>query len=83
MKPEYVVLVLRDNATGWKQEWFYLDNPAPALPGTMGRAPVPYPEWNNQLALRETEELCPLLDNLEKLKAEGLTGGAVAISFSR
>jgi hypothetical protein len=27
--------------------------------------------------------LCPLLDDLEKLKAEGLTGGAVAISFSR
>jgi hypothetical protein len=25
----------------------------------------------------------PLLDDLEKLKAEGLTGGAVAISFSR
>jgi hypothetical protein len=27
-------------------------------------------------------ELHPLLDDLEKLKAEGLTGGAVAISFN-
>jgi hypothetical protein len=27
--------------------------------------------------------LCPLLDDLEKLKAAGLTGGALAISFSR
>jgi hypothetical protein len=31
---------------------------------------------------RETEELHPLLDDLERLKAEELTGGAVAISFS-
>jgi hypothetical protein len=34
------------------------------------------------LTSRETEELCPLLDDLEKLKTEGLTGGVVAISFS-
>jgi hypothetical protein len=31
----------------------------------------------------DTEELQPLLDDLEKLKAEGLTGAAVAISFCR
>jgi hypothetical protein len=82
MKPEYVDLVLPDNTTGWKQEWFYLDNPAPELPGRMGRAPVPYPKWTNQLVSREMGELHPLLDDLEKLKAEGLTGGAVAISFN-
>jgi hypothetical protein len=29
----------------------------------------------------DTEELKPLLDNLEKLKVEGLTGTVVAISF--
>jgi hypothetical protein len=32
---------------------------------------------------RDTEELKPLLDDLEQLKAEGLTGAAVAISFCR
>jgi hypothetical protein len=46
-------------------------------------APFPYPEWTNQLALRDTEELQPLLDDLEQLKVEGLTGGAMAISFCR
>jgi hypothetical protein len=30
---------------------------------------------------RDTEELKPLLDDLEHLKAEGLTGTVVAISF--
>jgi hypothetical protein len=40
----------------------------------MGRAPVPYLEWTNQLASRDTEELQPMLDGLEQLKAEGLTG---------
>jgi diphthamide synthase (EF-2-diphthine--ammonia ligase) len=49
----------------------------------MRRALVPYPELTNKHVSRETEELHPLLDNLERLKVEGLTGGAVAISFSR
>jgi hypothetical protein len=47
----------------------------------MERAPVLYPKWNNQLASRDIEELQPLLDDLEQLKAEGLIGGVVAISF--
>jgi hypothetical protein len=75
--------VLPDNTTGLKQGWFYLDNLAPALPTRTGCALVPYLEWTNQLASRDTEEQQPLLDDLEQLKAEGLTGGAVAISFYR
>jgi hypothetical protein len=82
MKPENIDLVLPDNTNGWKQGWFYLDNPAPALPDRTGRAPIPFPEWINQLTSRVMEDLCPLLDDLERLKAEGLTSGAVAISFS-
>jgi hypothetical protein len=83
MKSKYVDLALLDNTTGWKQGWFYLDNPVSALKTRTGRAPVPYPDWTNQLPLRDTEELQPLLDDLEQLKAEGLTGGAVVISFCR
>jgi hypothetical protein len=49
MKSEYVDLVPPDNTTGWKQGWFYLDNPTLALPNRMGRAPVPFLEWTNQL----------------------------------
>jgi hypothetical protein len=48
-----------------------------------GRAPVPFSEWTNQLTSRETEDLRPLLEDLEKLKAEGLTSDVVAISFNR
>jgi hypothetical protein len=83
MKSEYIGLTLPDNTTGWKQRWFYLDNPAPALKERTARVPVPGPEWTNQLATRDTEELKPLLDDMEQLKAEGLTGTAVAISFCR
>jgi hypothetical protein len=83
MKSEYIDLTLPDNTSGWKQRWFYLDNPAPALRGRTGRVPILGPEWTNQLATRDTEELKPLLDDLEQLKAEGLTGAAVAISFCR
>jgi hypothetical protein len=57
MKLEYVDLMLLDKTTDWKQGWFYLDNPAPVLPTRMGRAPIPYVEWTNQLASLDTEEL--------------------------
>jgi hypothetical protein len=30
-----------------------------------GQVPIPYPEWTKQLASRDTEELKPLLDDLE------------------
>jgi hypothetical protein len=32
---------------------------------------------------RDTKELQPLLNDLEQLKVEGLTGAAMAISFCR
>jgi hypothetical protein len=65
MKSEYVDLVLPDNTTDWKQGWFYLDKPAPALQTKAGRAPIRYPQWTNQLASPETEKLQPVLDDLE------------------
>jgi hypothetical protein len=83
MKSEYVNVTLPDKITDWKQGWFYLDNPVLAIKERTGRALVPYPKWTNQLALQDTEELQPLLNDLEQLKAEGLTGTAVAISFCR
>jgi hypothetical protein len=83
MKLEYIDLALPDNTTGWKQGWFYLDNPALAPRERTGRIPSSGPEWTNQLVTRDTEELKPLLDDLEELKAEGLTGTAVAINFCR
>jgi hypothetical protein len=83
MKLEYIDLALPDNTAGWKQGWFYLDNPAPALKTRMGRIPVVGPKWTNQLATLDTQELKPLLDDLEQLKVEKLAGAAVAISFCR
>jgi hypothetical protein len=65
MKSEYIDLALPDNTTDWKQGWFYLDNPATVLKTSTGQAPAPYPEWTNQLASHDTEELQPLLDDLE------------------
>jgi hypothetical protein len=65
MKSEYIDLTLPDNTTGWKQGWFYLNNPTLALKERTGWTPVLGPEWTNQLATRDTEELKPLLDDLE------------------
>jgi hypothetical protein len=71
MKLEYIDLALPDNTTGWKQGWFYLDNPVPMLKSRTGRVPVAGSEWTNQLAMLDTEELKPLLDDLQQLKAKG------------
>jgi hypothetical protein len=83
MKQEYIDLALPDNTTGWKQGWFYLENPLPTLKSRMGHVPVVGPEWTNQLVMLDTQELKPLLDDLEQLKVEGLTDAVVAISFCR
>jgi hypothetical protein len=82
-RTDNIHLALPDNTTDWKQRWFYLDNPAPALRPRTGRIPVVGSEWTNQLATLDTQELKPLLDDLEQLKTEGLIGVAVAISFYR
>jgi hypothetical protein len=47
MKSEYIDLTLPNNTTGWKQGWFYLNNPAPTLKERTGWTPVPYLEWTN------------------------------------
>jgi hypothetical protein len=47
MKSEYIDLALPNNTTSWKQGWFYLDNPTPALRSRTGRIPVVGPEWIN------------------------------------
>jgi hypothetical protein len=82
MKPKYIDQALPDNTTSWKQGWFYIDNPTSALRERTERIPVVGPEWINHLAKLNTQELKPLLDDLEQLKVEGLTGAMVAISFS-
>jgi hypothetical protein len=82
MKPKYIDQALPDNTTSWKQGWFYIDNTTSALRERTERIPVVGPEWINHLAKLDTQELKPLLDDLEQLKVEGLTGAMVAISFS-
>jgi hypothetical protein len=50
MKSEYIDLTLPDNTTGWKQGWFYHDNPRLALKERTRPTSTPYLEWTNQLA---------------------------------
>jgi hypothetical protein len=69
MKSEYIDLALPDNTTGWKQGWFYVDNPTPVQRSRTGRIQVVSPESTNQLATLDTQELKPLLDDLQQLKA--------------
>jgi hypothetical protein len=44
MKSEYIDLTLPDNTSGWKQGWFYLDNPTPALRERTEQIPALGPE---------------------------------------
>ena len=74
---------LPDNTSGWKAEWFHIENQKLELPMCTGHGPAKVSEWDMQLTSREVEDLEGLLTDLKTLKLAGLTGGAVVISFSR
>ena len=82
LKAQYIDMVLPDSTSGWKSEWFYIGNQKLKLPKRTGHGPVKVSEWDMQLTSREEEEISNLITDLETLKSAGLTGGAVAISFS-
>lgn len=82
LKEVYIDMELPDNTQGWRQGWFYIDNHVPSLTRS-GKAPTPAPEWTSQISSQEVEAIQPLIEEVARLKAEGLTGGAVAINFTR
>ncbi|RLN11844.1 hypothetical protein C2845_PM09G10440 [Panicum miliaceum] len=73
----------KDNNKQWVEEWFVVANPAPGLPPRTGLPLVPNARWEEKPTNEEMVEVEVLLAELQKLKAEKLTGNAVALSFAK
>jgi hypothetical protein len=83
LKAEWIDIDRPDNTVGWRSEWFYIADQIPGLPQRTGHKPVKISEWDLGLSTRELEDLKGVLELVSDMKGRGVTGAAVARSFSR
>ncbi|RLN03835.1 hypothetical protein C2845_PM13G17930 [Panicum miliaceum] len=80
---KYPEAIFKDNNKRWAEEWFMVANLAPGLPPRTGLPPVLNARWEEKPTEEEMVEVEVLLAELQKLKAEKLTGATVALSFAK
>ncbi|RLM69520.1 hypothetical protein C2845_PM17G09620 [Panicum miliaceum] len=73
----------KDSNKRWAEAWFVVANPAPGFPPRTGLPPVLNARWEEKPTDEEMVEVEVLLAELQKLKAEKLTGAAVALLFRK
>jgi hypothetical protein len=83
LKAEWIDTELPDNTVGWRSEWFYIADQLPGLPRRTGHKLVKMYEWDLGLLSHDLAELKPVLELVNELKKQGVTGAAVARSFCR
>jgi hypothetical protein len=81
LKAEWIDTDLPDNTDGWRSEMFYIADQLPGLPRCTGHKPVKINEWDLGLSSRDLGELKAVLELVNDLKKQGVTGAAVARSF--
>ncbi|RLM48599.1 hypothetical protein C2845_PMPSC055854 [Panicum miliaceum] len=80
---KYPETVFKDSNKRWAEKWFMVANLAPGLPPRTGFPPVLNARWEEKPTKEEMVEVEVLLAELQKLKADKLTGAAVALSFAK
>jgi hypothetical protein len=83
LKAEWIDTDLPDNTAVWMSEWFYIADQLPGLPRRTGHRPVKINEWDLGLSSRDLKKLEPVLELVNELKKQGVTGAVVARSFCR
>ncbi|RLN29412.1 orf3 [Panicum miliaceum] len=78
---KYPEATFQDSNKRWAEEWFVVANPAPGCPLHTGFPPVLNTRWEEKPTEEEMVEVEVLLAELQKLKAEKLTGATMALSF--
>ena len=75
---------LVDSVKDWRAEWFYAANLIPSLAIHPGSGPVVNDRWDKKLeSPAEIQVIQPLLDRINMLKQQGLTGFGIVSSFLR
>jgi hypothetical protein len=83
LKAEWIDTDLPDNTAGWRSEWFYIVDQLPGLPRRTRHKPVKMNEWDFGLSYRDLGELNAVLELVNDVKKQGVTGATVARSFCR
>ncbi|RLN35169.1 putative gypsy-type retrotransposon [Panicum miliaceum] len=80
---KYPEAVFKDSNKKWAEEWFVVAYPAPGLPPRTGLPPILNARSEEKPTEEEMVEVEVLLFELQKLKADKLTGVVVALSFAK
>ncbi|RLN38929.1 hypothetical protein C2845_PM01G43930 [Panicum miliaceum] len=80
---KYTEAIFKDNNKRWAEELFVVVNPTPTLPPRTSLPPVLNARWEEKPTEEDMVEVEMLLTELQKLKAEKLTGAAVALLFAK
>nr|AAK43494.2 gypsy-type retrotransposon RIRE2 protein [Oryza sativa Japonica Group] len=81
LSQKYFSMPIKTSNKGWHANWFYIQNPEPALPEYSCLPPVYQDTWNSLPIGDEAAQALELMDRMLKLKEQGLQGEQITRHF--
>nr|CAE03811.2 OSJNBa0027H09.11 [Oryza sativa Japonica Group]CAE76082.1 B1340F09.20 [Oryza sativa Japonica Group] len=81
LSQKYFFMPFKTSNKGWHANWFYVQNPEPALPEYSCLPPVYQDTWNSLPMGDEAAQALELMESMLKLKEQGLQGEQITRHF--
>nr|ABA94083.1 retrotransposon protein, putative, unclassified [Oryza sativa Japonica Group] len=81
LSQKYFSMPFKTSNKGWHANWFYVQNPKPALPEYSCLPPVYQDTWNSLPTGDEAAQAVELMERMIKLKEQGLQGEQITWHF--
>nr|AAX96315.1 retrotransposon protein, putative, unclassified [Oryza sativa Japonica Group]ABA91737.1 retrotransposon protein, putative, unclassified, expressed [Oryza sativa Japonica Group] len=81
LSQKYFSMPFKTSNKGWHANWFYVQNPEPALPEYSCLPPVYRDTWNSLPMGDEAAQAVELMERMIKLKEQGLQGEQITRHF--
>nr|BAB19769.1 P0035H10.10 [Oryza sativa Japonica Group] len=81
LSQKYFSMPFKTSNKGWHANWFYVQNPKPALPEYSCLPPVYQDTWNSLTTGDEAAQAVELMEHMIKLKEQGLQGEQITRHF--
>ncbi len=81
LSQKYFSMPFKTSNKGWHANWFYVQNPKPALPEYSCLPPVYQDTWNSLPMGDEAAQAVELMERMLKLKEQGLQGEQITRHF--
>nr|CAE05244.2 OSJNBb0115I09.6 [Oryza sativa Japonica Group] len=81
LSQKYFSMPFKTSNKGWHANWFYVQNPEPALPEYSCLPPVYQDTWNSLPIGDEAAQAVELMERMIKLKEQGLQGEQITRHF--